>query len=99
VGAPSLIRRLVCSLQLLLSLVSAVFLGSESREIHGHILLSQIRNSLYLKGQVAGTGIGFPFRHLLRLAGLRWRKAEFVSHKECSQFCSKRFRHGDDTSG
>jgi hypothetical protein len=40
-------------------LASAFILESESRETRGHILLSQIRD--------------FPFRRLLRLAGLRWR--------------------------
>jgi hypothetical protein len=54
-----LTRGRVCRLQLLLALVSAVILGSESRGTRDHILLSQIR--------------GFPFRRLLRLAGLRWR--------------------------
>jgi hypothetical protein len=46
-------------LQLLLTLASAVILGFESLGTHNHILLSQIRD--------------FPFRRLLRLAGLRWR--------------------------
>jgi hypothetical protein len=36
-GAPSLTRGRVCCLQLLLSLASAVILGSESRGIHYHI--------------------------------------------------------------
>jgi hypothetical protein len=58
-GAPSLTRGRVCRLQLQLALASAVIFGSESRRTHGHILLSQIRD--------------FPFRRLLRLAGLRWR--------------------------
>jgi hypothetical protein len=40
-------------------LASAVILGSESHGTHDHILLSQIQD--------------FPFRRLLRLAGLRWR--------------------------
>jgi hypothetical protein len=35
-------RGRVCSFQLLLDLASAVFLGSESRWTHDHILLSQI---------------------------------------------------------
>jgi hypothetical protein len=39
-------------------LASAVILGAESRGTRDHILLSQIRD--------------FPFRRLLRLAGLRW---------------------------
>jgi hypothetical protein len=57
--APSLTRRRVCRLQLLLALASAVIFGSESRKTRDHILLSQIRD--------------FPFRRLLRLAGSRWR--------------------------
>jgi hypothetical protein len=52
-------ERLICRLQLLLSLASAVILGSESTGTRDHILLSQIRD--------------FPFRCLIRLAGLRWR--------------------------
>jgi hypothetical protein len=58
-GALSLTSERVCRLQLLLILASAVILGSESRGARGHIILSQIRD--------------FPFRRLLRLAGLRWR--------------------------
>jgi hypothetical protein len=58
-GAPSLTRGRVCRLQLLLALASAVIFGSESHKTRDHILLSQIRD--------------FPFRRLLRLAGLRWR--------------------------
>jgi hypothetical protein len=58
-GALSLTRGRVCRLQLLLALVSAVILGSESSGTRDHILLSQIRN--------------FPFRRLIRLSGLRWR--------------------------
>jgi hypothetical protein len=58
-GALSLTRGRVCRLKLLLALTSAVIFGSEPRGTHDHILLSQIRD--------------FPFRLLLRLAGLRWR--------------------------
>jgi hypothetical protein len=58
-GALSLTREWVCRLQLLLVLASAVILESEYRWTRDHILLSQIRD--------------FPFRRLLRLAGLRWR--------------------------
>jgi hypothetical protein len=58
-GAISLTRGRVCRLQLLLGLASAVILRSESRGTCDHILLSQIRD--------------FPFRRLLRLAGLRWK--------------------------
>jgi hypothetical protein len=57
-GALSLTRGQICRLQLLLDLVSAVILGSESRGSRDQILQSQIRD--------------FPFRRLLRLAGLRW---------------------------
>jgi hypothetical protein len=49
----------VCHLQLLLVLASSFILGSESRGTHDHILLSQIWD--------------FPFRRLLRIAGLRWK--------------------------
>jgi hypothetical protein len=48
----SLKRGWVCRLQLLLDLASAVILRSESRWIHDHILLSQIRDSSNLEGQV-----------------------------------------------
>jgi hypothetical protein len=58
-GALSLTRGRVCRLQLLLSLIFAVIFGSEYRGTRDHNLLSQIRD--------------FPFRRLLRLAGLRWR--------------------------
>jgi hypothetical protein len=58
-GAPSLTRRRVCLLHMLLALASAVFLGTESLGTSDRILLSQIWD--------------FPFRRLLRLAGSRWR--------------------------
>jgi hypothetical protein len=51
-GALSLTRERVCRLQLLLVLASAVILGSESRGTCDHILLSQIRDSPKLEGQV-----------------------------------------------
>jgi hypothetical protein len=41
----------VCRLQLLLGLASAVILRSESRGIHDHILMSQIRNSPNLEAR------------------------------------------------
>jgi hypothetical protein len=65
-GALSLMRGWVCNLLLLLALVSAVIFGSESRGTRDHILLSQIRD--------------FPFRRLLRLAGLRWRYSTLPPH-------------------
>jgi hypothetical protein len=55
----SLTRGRVCHLYMLLTLASAVFLGSESLGTRGHILLSQVWD--------------FIFRRLLRLAGSRWR--------------------------
>jgi hypothetical protein len=80
-------RGRVCHLQLLLVLASPVILGSESRGSYYHILLSQIRDPQpggpgphiysYIPqeqgGPVTPPGTGFSFRHLLRLAGLRWR--------------------------
>jgi hypothetical protein len=48
----SFTRGWVCHLQLLLAFASAVILGSESRGTHEHILLSQIRDSPNLEGQV-----------------------------------------------
>jgi hypothetical protein len=51
-GVLSLTRGRVCRLQLLLVLASAVILGSEPRGTHDHILLSQIRDSPNLDGQV-----------------------------------------------
>jgi hypothetical protein len=48
----SLTRGWVCRLQLLQVLASAVILRSQSRGTHDHILLSQIRDSPNLEGQV-----------------------------------------------
>jgi hypothetical protein len=45
-------KRIVCRLQLLLGLASAVILRSEFRGTHDHILLSQIRVSPNLEDQV-----------------------------------------------
>jgi hypothetical protein len=71
---------------ILLALASVVILGSESFRTHDHILLSQIRASPNLGGPgpriyilqeqgapVITPGTVFPFRRLLRLAGLRCR--------------------------
>jgi hypothetical protein len=52
-GASSLAGRRVCRLQLLMVLVSPVNLGFESRGIHDLTLLSQIRDSPKLEGQVS----------------------------------------------
>jgi hypothetical protein len=48
----SLTRGWVCRLQFLLVFASAVILTSESRGAHDHILLTQIRDSPNLEGQV-----------------------------------------------
>jgi hypothetical protein len=48
----SMTRGWVCRLQLLLGLASAVILRSESRGTHDHTVLSQIRDSSNLEGQV-----------------------------------------------
>jgi hypothetical protein len=58
-GAPPLTRGQVCLFCMLLTLTSAVFLGSASLGTRNHILLSQIWD--------------FPLRRLLRLAGSLWR--------------------------
>jgi hypothetical protein len=58
----SLTRGRVCRLELLLVLASAVFFMSVSYGTHDHILLSQIPH--------------FPFRWLLRYAGLRLQLRE-----------------------
>jgi hypothetical protein len=52
-------ERTVLSFPIAAGLASAIIFGSESRGIHDHILLSQIRD--------------FTFRRLLRLAGLWWK--------------------------
>jgi hypothetical protein len=44
--------RIICRLQLLLVLASAVIPRSESRGTHDHVLLSQITYSPNLKGQI-----------------------------------------------
>jgi hypothetical protein len=85
--APSLTRGRGCNLlvQLLPGLTKAVTLGPKSRRTHGHILLSHLRlpkpggpyPRIYIPqeqgGPVIPPGTGFPFRRLLRLAGMRWR--------------------------
>jgi hypothetical protein len=88
-GAPSLMRGWVCNLllQLFLSLARAVGLGSKScttryprdhilclietpqpRGPGPHICISQEQGD-----PIIPQGTGFPFRHLLLVAGLRWR--------------------------
>jgi hypothetical protein len=104
--APSLTRGRVCCLQLLLVLASAVILGSEFRGSHDHILLSHIRDSPNLEGQVPvftppsySPGSGFRFRRLLRLTGLRWNYSKQCEVVSCQRsvflifiFCSYTLR-------
>jgi hypothetical protein len=83
-GVPSPTRGRVCRLQLLLADNNAVLLRSDSCAAHDHMLLSQIRGSPNLESQIPYLyppeqggpiiypGTGYPFRRLLRLAGLRW---------------------------
>jgi hypothetical protein len=81
----SLTRGRVCHLQLLLVLASAVILRSESLGTQDHILLPKIRDSPNLEGRIPvfiPPGTGFPFRLLLRLAGLRWRYSNPPPHGE-----------------
>jgi hypothetical protein len=67
------------------AICSAITQWSESRRTRNHTLLSHLRlpqprrpgSRIYIPkeqgGQVIPSGIGFPLRRLLRLAGLRWR--------------------------
>jgi hypothetical protein len=78
-------RGWVCRLQVLLVLAIAVIIRSESRGTHDYILVSQIQDSPNLEGQISEfisprnrvdqlyPQALFPFLHLLRLVGLRWR--------------------------
>jgi hypothetical protein len=68
----SLMRGWVCRLKLVLALASAVILRSESHGTRPHFTVSDSR-LLQPEGYTLGTG--FPFRRLLRLAGLLWRTA------------------------
>jgi hypothetical protein len=93
-SAPSLARGWVCNslLQLLLGLARAVTLGSNSRWTPDHILLSHFRlpqpggpgSRIYIPREqgvpVIPPGTGFPFRRLLRVAGLQWRNSNPPPH-------------------
>jgi hypothetical protein len=87
-GALSLTRGRVCLLYMLLALVSAVFLGSESLVTREKNLLSQIWD--------------FPFRFLLRLAGggIRPRLHTGVWPMKCPQPWNRLLAHwvGDTLS-
>jgi hypothetical protein len=93
-GTPSLTRWWVCNLlaQLLLGLARAVTLGCKSRRFTT-IFYCLIWDSSNLEGQISvfifpqeqggsviPPGTGFPFRRLLRLAGLRWRYSNPPPH-------------------
>jgi hypothetical protein len=92
-GPPSLTRGRVCRLQLLLVLASAVILGFDSPGTHDYILLSHSRlpqpggpgPRVYIPQEqgdaVISPGIGFPFRRLLRLSGIRWRYSNPPPHR------------------
>jgi hypothetical protein len=90
---PSLTRRQVCNLLLLLVLASAVSLRSESHGAQDHILTSQFLrlpqpggpgHRIYIPQEQDGPdippGTGFPFCCLLQLAGLRWRYSILPPH-------------------
>jgi hypothetical protein len=68
-GTLPLTRRRVSRSQLLLALANAVILGPESQVTRDQNLLSQIRD--------------FPFRRLLRLAGIRWSYSTSPPHGTC----------------
>jgi hypothetical protein len=87
-GPPSLTRRRVCLLYMLLAHASAVFPRSESLRTRDHLLLSQSWD--------------FPFRRLLRLAGSRWRYSTPPPHgrlcdSSCRNPCLKEYLAGPDT--
>jgi hypothetical protein len=88
----SLTRGWVCRLQSLLVLGSVVILRSESSGTYDHITVSDSRlhqsggpgPRIYIPpeqgGLVIPPGTGFPFRRLLRLAGLLWRYSSPPPH-------------------
>jgi hypothetical protein len=100
--APSLTRGRVCNLLLLLVLASAVPLGSDSRGTEDRILLSQFLRlpqpggpgpRIYIPQEQGGPdilpGTGFPFRRLLRLAGLYWRYYNPPPHGHVARYVSE----------
>jgi hypothetical protein len=109
--ALSLTRDRVCRLHLLLVLASAVILGSESRGTRDHILLSQIRDSPNLEGQVPvfisprnrvarlyPHALVFPFRRILRLAGIRWRNSNLPSREDYYLAAGPRYSFDTDST-
>jgi hypothetical protein len=98
----SLTRGWTCHLQFLLVLASAVTFGSKSKD-SWHILLSQLRDSGNLEGQFPlfiCPGTGFPFRRLLRLAGLQWRYSStpFNSMNSLCSLGTDRIEHTSPSS-
>jgi hypothetical protein len=100
----SLTRGWIFSLQLPLTLASTVILRFDSLGTRNHILLSQIRDSTNLEGQVPvficprNRLAQFPLRRLLRLAGLRWRYSSLPPHggimsSNCIEYLIRRGRH------
>jgi hypothetical protein len=104
-GEPYLSRGRVCSLQLLLGLASAVFLGSECRGANGHILLFKFENAqpqepgycIHIPeeygGPIVSPGTRLPFCRLLWLAGLPWKYSNPPAHGEVftSHWASEKF--------
>jgi hypothetical protein len=74
----SLRRGWVCRLQLLVVLASVVILRSESCRTHDHIVLSQIRNSPNLEGQVPVSVS--PRNRVARLCSLTLGSVFVASH-------------------
>jgi hypothetical protein len=72
-GAPSLTRGWVCRLQLVLALASTVILGFESRGTRDHILLSLIRDFLFV-ASYGSQGHGGGIRPRL-LTGEAWSES------------------------
>jgi hypothetical protein len=92
-GAPSLTGGRVCSLQLILVLVSAIIIGSESRGTQWPYFGVSDSRLLQPEGpgphiyipqeqncSVSPSGTGSPFRRLLLLAGLWWRYSNPLPH-------------------
>jgi hypothetical protein len=91
--------------KLLLGLASRVILGSESHGTHDHISLPDhltghspegsgpcIYVPQWQDGPVIPPGTGFPFRRLLRLAGLRWRYSNPPRHEDISNSVDRSVR-------
>jgi hypothetical protein len=98
----------LCNLlvQLLLGLARAVTLGSNFCRTHDHIVLSHLRLPqperpgplIYIPQEqcvpVIPPGTGFPFRRLLRLAGLRWKYSNQLSHGRLIDWLKSKLYYG-----